>query len=545
MWNMEHADLVITDAEVHTAMGGRATGLAMRDGLLTAVTSDDDELRHHIGPRTQVVPMPGRSVLPGFQDAHIHAPFAGRNRLHVYLNELNSRQEYLHAIARYADDNPDLPWIIGGGWSMEHFPGGNPRKEDLDAIVPDRPVFLMNRDIHGAWVNSRALQVAGITAQTPDPADGLIVRDPASGDPSGTLHEGAAYGFQDQVVPRPDRADWEASILEAQTYLHSLGITAWQDAWVTPATLAAYTSLAGSGRLTARVVGALWWDRYRELDQIPEFLAQRESGVIGNFAATTVKIMTDGVLESRTGALLEPYCDGCGGHTDNRGLTYVDRELLSAAVTDLDALGFQVHMHAIGDRAVRNALDAIQVARGANGPNDLRHHIAHVQIIQPEDVPRFERLGVAANCQSYWAQSEPQMDELTIPFIGRDRADLQYPFADLLRAGTVLAGGSDWSVTTANPLEEIEVMVNRIDPENRDNAPFLPEQRVPLSAALAAFTSGSAFVNHDDAHAGTIEVGKRADLAVLDRDIFTEPVTRISDARVVATFVSGRPVFGG
>ncbi len=402
----------------------------------------------------------------------------------------------------------------------------------------------MNRDIHGAWVNSRALEIAGISAATPDPADGHIVRDPATGEPTGMLHEGAAYRFEQEVVPRPTRSDWETSILTAQRHLHALGITAWQDAWVTPDTLAAYTSLANAGTLSARVVGSLWWDRHRGLDQIEDFLTQRESGVVGAFSATTVKIMTDGVIESQTGALLEPYCDGCGGHTDNRGLSYVDRDLLAAAVTQLDAHGFQVHMHAIGDRAVRNALDAVEAARHTNGPTDNRHHVAHIQIIQPEDISRFEQLNVIANCQPYWAQSEPQMDELTIPFIGQDRAELQYPFADLIRAGTVLAGGSDWPVTTANPLEEIEVMVNRIDPDNRHLPPFLPEQAVPLTAAVAAFTSGSAFANHDDHESGILEVGKRADLAVLDRNIFTESVTRISDASVVATFAGGVPVFG-
>lgn len=541
---MDHADLVITDTDVYTGSGGWARGVAVTGDRIIALEHHDGDLRPHVGPKTQVWSAPGRLVLPAFQDAHIHAPFAGRNRLHVFLNDLTGRAEYLAAIGAFAHANPHAPWIVGGGWAMEYFPGGNPRKEDLDAIVPDRPVFLMNRDIHGAWVNSRALEIAGITADTPDPADGLIVRDPDTGEPTGTLHEGAAYRFESDVVPRPSTADWEAAILNAQDYLHSLGITAWQDAWVTPATLAAYTSLAAADRLTARVVGSLWWDRYRGLDQIDDFLTQRESGVVGNFAATTVKIMTDGVIESRTGALLEPYCDGCGGHTDNRGLSYVDRDLLAAAVTQLDGHGFQVHMHAIGDRAVRNALDAVETARAANGPNDLRHHIAHLQIVQPQDVPRFEQLGVVANCQSYWAQSEPQMEELTIPFIGRERAERQYPYADLLRAGTVLAGGSDWSVTTANPLAEIEVMVNRIDPENRHNPPFLPEQRVPLSVALAAFTSGSAFVNHDD-DSGVLEVGKRADLAVLDRDIFTEPVEVISDARVVATMAAGQMVFGG
>ncbi|MCW3844223.1 amidohydrolase [Micromonospora yasonensis] len=537
----EYADLVITGADVYTVDAARSwsDAVAVRGDRIIAVGSGPaSEL---IGPRTRVIEAPGGMVLPGFQDAHIHAPFAGRDRLRVWLNDLTGRHAYLDRIVRYATENPDQPWIIGGGWAMEYFPGGTPRKEDLDAIAPDRPVFLFNRDVHGAWVNSRALEIAGITRDTPDPADGRIERDPDTGEPTGTLHEGAAYSFNDRHVPLPGRTEWEEAILNAQEHLHSLGITGWQDAWVTPETLAAYRSLAASGRLTARVVGALWWDRHRGLDQIPEFLTQRESATGGIFHPTTVKIMTDGVLENYTGALLEPYCDGCGGHTDNRGLTYVDTELLAAAVTELDRLDFQVHLHAIGDRAVRNALDAVGAARAANGRTDNRHHIAHLQLVHPQDVPRFRQLGVTANCQAYWAQMEPQMEELTVPFLGRERAQLQYPFGDLLRSGATLAMGSDWSVTTANPLEEIEVAVTRTDPEHRDNAPFLPEQALPLSVALAAFTAGSAYVNHD-ADGGTIEVGSRADLAVLDRNLFTAGAGLPADARVTHTIAGGAVV---
>lgn len=536
------ADLVITGADVYTVDAARSwtDAVAVRGDRIVALGAE--AVRQQTGPRTRVVHAPGGMVVPGFQDSHIHAPFAGRNRLRVWLNDLVGRDAYLDRIAEYAAANPDEPWIIGGGWAMEYFPGGTPRKEDLDAVVPDRPVFLFNRDVHGAWVNSKALAQAGITKDSPDPVDGRIERDRRTGEPTGTLHEGAAYSFNDRFVPTPTRAEWESSILNAQEHLHALGITGWQDAWVTPGTLDAYRSLADSGRLTARVVGALWWDRHRELDQVPEFLGQRESGAVGNFRATTVKIMTDGVMENYTGALLEPYCDGCGGHTDNHGLSYVDRELLAAAVTELDRLGFQVHLHAIGDRAVRNALDAIGEARSANGRTDNRHHIAHVQLVRPEDVPRFRQLGVVANCQPYWAQSEPQMEELTLPFLGRDRADLQYPFGDLLRSGATIAMGSDWSVTTANPLEEIEVAVTRVDPENRDNAPFLPEQALPLSVALGAFTAGSAYVNHDD-DAGTIAIGKRADLAVLDRNLFDRTSGLPADAHVTHTVAGGALVY--
>jgi len=536
------ADLVITGADVWTgdATRGWSDAVALQGDRVVALGAA--EAGDLVGPRTRVIHAPGSMVVPGFQDAHVHAPFAGRNRLHVWLNDLTGRQAYLDRIADYARAHPDEPWIVGGGWAMEHFPGGLPVREDLDAVVPDRPVFLMNRGVHVAWVNSRALELAGITAGTDDPSDGRIERDPRTGDPTGALHEGAAYSFQDRYVPLPTRDDWERAILEAQGHLHSLGITGWQDAWVTPATLEAYRSLGAAGRLTARVVGALWWDRHRGLDQVTDFLTQREAGAVPGFHPTTVKIMTDGVLENHTGALLEPYCDGCGGQTDNHGLSYVDRELLGAAVTQLDRHGFQVHLHAIGDRAVRNALDAVEVARAANGPGDHRHHIAHIQVVQPEDVPRFRRLGVVANAQAYWAQMEPQMEEHTIPFLGRDRAHRQYPFGDLLRSGATLAMGSDWSVTTADPLRQIEVAVTRVDPGNRAAAPFLPEQALPLPVALAAFTAGSAFVNHD-ADGGSLAVGGRADLAVLDRNLLAAGAGPVADARVELTVAAGRVVF--
>ena len=537
-------DLIITGADVYCGDASRrwATAVAITGDRITAVGTDDD-VRAIAGTRTTERHLPGRMVVAGFQDSHIHPPFGGRNLLHIFLNDIQGRENYLSAIKAYAEANPDTPWIIGGGWAMEYFPGGTPRREDLDAIVPDRPVFIMNRDVHGAWVNSKALEIAGITRDTPDPADGRIERDPETGEPSGTLHEGAAYSVNDRFVPLPTVADWERAILEAQRFLHAFGITAWQDAWVTPDTLAAYKSLANSGQLTARVVGALWWDRHLGLEQIDGFVEQRETGAGPGFHPHTVKIMTDGVLENYTGALLQPYCDGCGGHSDNSGLNFIEPDVLAAAVTELDRLGFPVHMHTIGDRAVRSALDAVQAARTANGANDRRHHLAHVQIVQPADVPRFRELGVVANCQPYWAQMEPQMAELTLPFLGEERAAMQYPFGDLLRHGTVLAMGSDWSVTTANVLEEIEVAVNRVDPENRDNAPFLPEQRISLQDAIAAFTMGTAYVNHDEVESGSIEVGKRADLAVLSTNLFAEGAPPISDAHVELTLASGAVVY--
>ncbi len=537
------ADLVVL-GPVHTgdAVRRRADAVAVTGDRITAVGTES-EVRRHAGPRTDVVDARAGLVLPGFVDAHVHPPFAGRNRLNVNLLELEGRDAYLAAIRAYADARPDRDWIVGGGWAMEFFPGGTPHRDDLDAVVPDRPVFLYNRDTHGAWLNTRALELGGITGSTPDPVDGRYERD-AEGRITGMLHEGAAYSFEERVVPQPDTAEWRAAILDAQAHLHSLGITAWQDAWVTEGTQAAYESLDADGLLTAHVVGALWWDRHRGLDQVEDLLARRGRGSGVRFRPTTVKIMVDGVLENFTGSLLAPYCDGCGGRTENTGLQFVDPVLLAEAVTRLDSLGFQVHLHTIGDRAVRTALDAVQAARDANGPADRRHHLAHVQVVQPDDVPRFRRLGVAANCQALWAHLEPQMSELTIPFLGEERVAMQYPFGDLLRAGTVLAMGSDWPVTTADPLQQLEVAVTRVGPEHRGSAPFLPAQALALPDAIAAFTRGSAYVNHDEHDSGTIAVGMRADLAVLDRDILAPDAGPIGDARVTTTVASGRVVHG-
>lgn len=537
----EHADLVIHGAVYRgDAVRGWSRSIALRGDRVVALGTPD-RTAPLVGPGTRVVDAGEGIVVPGFQDSHIHAPFAGRNRLHLWLNDLPGREAYLEALRAYAEAHPERPWIVGGGWAMEHFPGGTPDRADLDAVVPDRPVFLYNRDVHGAWVNSRALELGGIDAATPDPDDGRIERD-ADGAPTGMLHEGAAYSFEQRFVPAPDLDEWRAAILESQRYLHSLGITGWQDAWVTPQTLDAYVSLAREDALTARVVGALWWDRHRGLEQVDDLLEQRERGGVGRFSPTTVKVMLDGVLENYTGALLEPYCDGCGGTTENHGLSFVDHDALVETVTTLTGHGFQVHMHAIGDRAVRDALDAVEAARAVHGPHDLRHHVAHIQVVQPEDVPRFRALDVVANCQTFWAQNEPQMTELTVPFLGQERVDLMYPFGDLARAGTVLAMGSDWAVTTADPLAQMEVAVTRVGPEHRDLEPFLPAQRLSVADALAGFTSGSAYVNHDEHDAGSLEVGKRADVVVLDRDILDPRTGPIGDARVRLTVSNGRVV---
>ncbi|HEY7667936.1 MAG TPA: amidohydrolase [Actinomycetota bacterium] len=547
------ADLVFVGGPVYTVDAARswARAVAVKDGRIVAVGSDED-VRPSVGPHTEVIDLAGRLLLPGFQDSHAHPVASGVEMLRCDLTDAYSLEDYERIIRTFAEANPDDPWLLGSGWSMDVFPGGRPAKGILDALIPDRPAYLPSRDGHSAWVNSRALELAGITAETPDPPDGRIERDDA-GEPQGTLQEGAMAAVS--ALAPVETAEMRAEGLRvAQRHLNGLGITAWQDAIVDVDLLyrsyGTYVDAAARGELSARVVGALWWERHRGMEQVEELLELRANGRVGRFQATSVKIMQDGVVENGTAATMTAYLDGHGHPTDNTGISFVEPGFLKEVVTRLDAEGFQVHFHALADRAVREALDAIEAARVANGASDNRHHLAHIQVVHPDDIPRFRRLDVVANGQPLWAMLEGAMVHLTIPVLGPERAGWQYPFASLHRAGAVLAFGSDWSVSSPDPLEEMHVAVHRTEPkgyayasEDDPMEPFLPDERIDLPTAVAAFTIGSAYVNHLDDVTGSIEVGKYADLVLLDRDIFAEDPARVSEAKVAYTFVEGEAVY--
>jgi predicted amidohydrolase YtcJ len=535
------ADAVLTGAAVITNDPAlpRAEAVAIAGGRIAAVGTRE-EMDALVGPSTRVIDPGGGAVLPGFQDAHNHACFAGRYLLTLDLHDLHTREEYLDAVAAYAAANPDAEWIFGGGWALPAFPGGQPRREDLDGVVPDRPVYLMNRDLHGAWVNSRALELAGVDHTTPDSPCGRIERDP-DGTPTGMLQEWAR-DLVARLLPSTPPDVWRRAILAAQRHLHALGITARQDAWVEPDPLEAYRALAASGELTGPVVACQWWDRTRGIEQIEAMVERREAAALGRLRAGTVKVMQDGVPENFTSAVAEPYLrvGEVGGGT---GFSFNEPEALGAAVTALDARGFQVHVHAIGDRAIREALDAFEAARRANGTRDARHHITHLQLLDPADVERFRDLDLIATVQPYWASADEQMTELTIPYLGPERAGRQYAFRTLQDAGVRLAFASDWSISTADPLKGIEVAVTRTDPDDRGAEPFIPEEALEPEAALRAATIGSAFVNRLDGETGTIQAGKLADLVVLNHDLFDPALGGPADARVRMTLVEGEVVY--
>ncbi|MGW0889728.1 amidohydrolase [Saccharopolyspora sp. NPDC002578] len=511
------------------AAGSRTDAVAVRDGRITALGTA--AVRALITERTEVVALRGRLLLPGFQDAHAHPVFGGLLRLRCDLMEAADAADCLRSIAGHDSGGR---WVLGGGWDSAHFPGGAPTAAALDEVTGSRPAYLINRDHHSAWVNTAALRIAGVDATTPDPPDGWIERD-ARGRPAGTLHEGAA-DLVARALPAPDPAEYRAALLEGQRLLHAHGVTGWQDAIVGAYlghsdVLDTYRALDEQGLLTGRVQGALWWDRRRGPEQLPELVERRARARGARFRADHVKLMIDGVCENRTASMVRPYLG-----ERRSGLSHLSADALREVVGLLSAEGFAVHFHAVGDRAVRDALDAVAAAPGSG----LRHQIAHVQVIRTEDLPRFRELGVTANVQEAWAINDAAMTELTIPRLGAERAARQYPFRSLLDAGAPLAAGSDWPVSDVAPLSAVHAAVTRCEPGGTD--PFLPEQALELGTALAVHTLGSARANGFAAETGSLEVGKAADLAVLDRDPFSAPSAEIGRARVDLTIVDGAVV---
>jgi len=537
------ADLALRGGAIYTVDGARswAQTIAIDDGRIVYVGTDAGASAH-IGPQTRVVDLKGRMVVPGFQDVHIHPISGGIEANGCDLNAATNAEEYVATIKTYADAHPNDAWITGGGWSMAAFgPGALARKELIDAVVPDRPVVLWSRDGHTAWVNSRALEIAGITRDTPDPADGRIDRDPKTGEPSGSLQEGASSLVTDKSPPNTDQVR-DDGLRYAIRMLNGYGITSIQDASVDEEDLKTYHRLDAAGELSLRVVGSIWWERELGLAQIEGIKKLRSDYTKGRVDAGTVKIMQDGVMENYTAVVLEPY--RLEGKNDVRGIPMIEPELLKQVVTKLDAEGFQVHFHAIGDGAVRQALDSVEAARTTNGELGHRHHISHIQLIHPDDQPRFRQLNVIANFQPLWAYSDPYITDLTLPFVSQQTASYMYPIASMEKSGAVIAFGSDWSVSTANPFEEMETAITRMGSLGETKTPWMPEERIGLPEALAAFTTNAAFANRDEKNTGSLEVGKLANLAVLDRNLFEIPPGEISDTKVLVTLFEGKPVHG-
>lgn len=535
----EPADLVLRHGAIYPLAtdSGRVESLAIRDGRIV-YAGDDRGAQRLIGSRTVVLELRGRMVLPAFRDTHLH-PSEGVGLGECRFDQLKTREAVLDSLGRCAAGHPELAWVRGRGWQLPVFPEANPRKEWLDAVVPDRPVFLMAADGHSAWVNSRALQLAGITKSTGDPPNGRIERDPRTREPTGTLRERAVDLVSSRLPPRT-QDELRAGLLQAIQLANANGITALHDASASPAILEAYAALDSAGRLNARVIVAIKVDPAAGLEQVDSLRTWR-----GRFPGrhlytpSAAKIFVDGVIEAKTAALLAPYSDGSG----RSGEPNLAPATLDTLVAAIDAAGFQVHQHAIGDRAVRMALDALEFARRHNGPRDARPIIAHLELIDPADIPRFAALGVIPSFQPLWAYADDYITRLTEPVLGPERSRWLYPIGSVARSGAHLAAGSDWAVSSLNPLEAIQVAVTRRAPEAPPGPAWIPEEVVDLPTMLTAYTLGGAYAAGEEVTKGTLEIGKEADLIVLDRDLYRIPVTQIHSSKVLLTLLAGREVW--
>jgi predicted amidohydrolase YtcJ len=533
------ADLILEKGSVYTLNKAQpwAEAAAVAGGKIVFVGSNSGAKKFR-GAGTKVLDLAGKMVLPGFQDSHIHLISGGMELGQCSLNDLQKKEQILGKIRSYTAENPKKEWIVGGGWPLTSFPGGNPTKEELDAVVSDRPVYLSAADGHSTWVNSRALELAGITAKTADPKNGRIERKAGTGEPSGTLRETASW-LVGRLIPEPAAEEYANGLGVAMALANRFGITSIIEASADDKLLETYSNMDKSGGLTLRVLASIYVDTDKGVEQVSDLVGKREKFQGRYLKSTTAKIFIDGVIESHTAALLEPYLDRPG----DRGEPILEAQEFNRLAAALDKAGFQIHVHAIGDRAIRMTLDAMEEAGKANGPRDARHHICHLELIDPADIPRFQTLGVVANFQALWAYADTYITLLTEPLLGPERSSRLYPIGSVVRNGGLYAGGSDWSVSSLNPLEAIEVAVTRRAPDADAGPAWLPDERVDLPTAISAYTTNGAFLSFEEKTRGTIEAGKAADLIVLDRNLFKIPPQEISETHVVMTLLDGKTVY--
>ncbi len=532
------ADLVVI-GPIRTMAEGAAIvqGMAIKDGRIL-YTGTAEEARKQLKDDGSLIELKdGQFVLPGFVDSHIHMLDAGILRRTCMMEEPQTKEQVLAIVDEYAKKNPGLEWITGSGWPPSLFADGNPHKADLDALVPDRPVFLYADDGHSSWANSKALALLGITKDTPDPVRGRIERDPKTGEPTGTLREDAAYEAEAKL-PKPTDEFLFAALAEAQAYLHGLGITSVQDAYTSPRNLEIYSKAAHSGQLTMKVVATQIANPGQPISQVDEMIKLRKKFTYGHLRADSVKIMMDGIMEAKTAAVLEPYQG-----TNEHGILNWPPKQFAEIAKRLDKEGFQIHIHAIGDAAARNGLDGIEAARKANGPSQNRHHIAHLELVDPTEFPRFKELDVTANFQPYWCFADVWLDNNTLPYLGPERAKRIYQIGTILANGARLTLGSDWPVSSPNPFLGLQVGATRQNPKKPDLPSWLPDERVPLETLLKAYTIGGAWINRSEKETGSLEPGKAGDFIIVDRDILAIPILEVGKTQVLSTYIDGKRVF--
>jgi predicted amidohydrolase YtcJ len=511
-------DAVLVDGEVVVAVGEAARAMAAEQ-------------------EPAEVDLEGGFLMPSFGDGHAHPLLGGLEFVGPAVRPCSSVAEIVEAVRRFAAEHPNDEWIVGASYDSSLAPGGLFDARWLDEAVPDRPVALRAWDYHTMWVNSVALERAGITPQTPDPVLGEIPHR-EDGSVLGTLREWGAVDLVTAVLPDRDEDTRIAALGTAADYYLARGVTWVQDAWVAPADVDTYIAAAQRDALRIRFNLALYADP-RHLDtQLVQFAeASRRVRELASplLTAQTVKFFADGVIENETGALLAPYCSGLHQH----GMQVWEGDSLARAAQAVDELGLQLHIHAIGDAAVRQALDAIEYAVETNGPRDRRPVIAHVQLVDDADLERFAKLGVIPCMQPLWAQMDALMTVLTIPRLGVERADKQYRMRSLDESGAPLALGSDWPVSSGAPLDGIAVAVSRQTAEGDPEGGWTPEEILTVERALSAYTAGVAEQAYAEGVWGQLVPGASADLLWLDRDPRETPALELPGIRIRGTYVRG------
>jgi len=511
--------------------------LLVEDGVVTALGAD---ARARSGDAIHV-DLAGGFLMPSFGDGHAHPLYGGLEAVGPAVRAASSVDEIVLAVKQFAAEHPEQEWIVGASYDGSLAPDGLFDARWLDAAVPDRPVVLRAWDYHTVWCNSVALERAGITADTPDPVLGEIPRR-ADGSVLGTLREWGATDLVMNVMPPRDEQVRIGALGTAADYYLARGVTWVQDAWVEPGDVQTYIAAARSDALRMRFNLALYADpRYFD-SQVQDFAAARGAveAIDSPFlTAQTVKFFADGVVENETGALLAPYCSGLHSH----GMRNWEGDSLAQAARRVDDLGLQIHIHAIGDAAVRQALDAIEYVVSHNGERDRRPVIAHVQLADDADIGRFAELGVIPNMQPLWAQMDALMTVLTVPRLGTERSDKQYRMHTLDTTGAPLAFGSDWPVSSGAPLDGIAVAVSRRTTDGEPEGGWTPEEILPIERALQAATSGVAYQAYAEGHWGTISPGVSADLVWLDADPRAMEALDLPALPVRGTYLRGERVY--
>ncbi|CAN5625678.1 amidohydrolase [soil metagenome] len=528
---------LFTGGVIWTGPAGDTDAVLIADGVVQAI----GEQARALADGAEIVDLDGGFLMPAFGDGHAHPLYGGLEAAGPRVRPCRSVDEIVQTVKQYAAEHPDQKWIQGASYDSSLAPDGLFDARWLDAAVPDRPVVLRAWDYHTVWCNSVALELAGITADTPDPEMGEIPHR-ADGSVLGTLREWGAVDLVMAVAPPRDEEVRVAALVTAAEYYTARGVTWVQDAWVEPADVDTYLEAARRGALGVRFNLALYADPRHFDSQIERFAeSRRRVEELGSPMLTcqTVKFFADGVIENETGALLQPYCSGLHSH----GMSVWQGDSLAAAARRVDELGLQIHIHAIGDAAARQALDAIEQVALHNGPRDRRPVIAHAQLVDDADIGRFAELGVIPNMQPLWAQLDALMTELTLPRLGQERADKQYRMNTLTASGARLAFGSDWPVSSGAPLDGIAVAVSRRTEAGEPHGGWNAEEILSIEQSLLAGTAGVAYQAFAEANWGRIEPGASADLVWLDRDPRTTAPLEIPALRVMRTYLQSKIVF--